>query len=128
MKNRNVVPLVLCCLFYVGNAFANVAFANVKAGPPAQITLLPALDTLGNSRVGDQLGGPDRGPLVFVANGQQEIDPTWFDPWPPNKTVVPVSRPQGDIPKNHRKTVSAPPVQHKTRARHFVKAGQKETR
>jgi hypothetical protein len=135
MKNLNLMPLVLCCLFYVGSAFANV-----KTDLPAQVTSPPvlngnhlalrglALGIQGNSCVEDQLGEPNRGPFVFVAYGQQETDPTWFDPWRPNQVGGDVSRKQADLHKNNRKAISMPPVRHKTPVRHFVKAEQKVTR
>ena len=128
MKNLNVL-LVLCCIFYVGTAFANT-----KRDLPAQVTSPHALNRnslpTGSQAPISCVGGQserNRCPLALVAYGQQETDPTWFDPWPSTKGVMRQSRRHGDGDKNHRKTVSTPPARHKTAARHFVKAGQKET-
>lgn len=39
--------------------------------------------------------------------GQQEVDPTWYDPWAsPNKVTAPPSRPQVAPPKQQAKIVS----------------------
>ena len=137
MKNCNLAPLVLCCLLYVG-----ISSASVKTDLPMQVTStyslnsisinLPlrgvALGTPGNSCVEDQSGEPKRCRLGFLASGQQETDPTWFDPWRPDKVVGGASRKQADVHKNDCKAISTPPVRHKTPARHFVKAERKETR
>ena len=41
---------------------------------------------------------------------QQEIDPTWYDPWPaPNKVTAPPSRPQAAKQKHQAKIVSTSP-------------------
>jgi hypothetical protein len=37
--------------------------------------------------------------------GQQEVDPTWYNPWP-NKTTAPSARPQVATHKNHATAVS----------------------
>ena len=44
---------------------------------------------------------------IVTAFAQQEVDPTWFDPWaPPASTVVAQAKPKA-AHKNHAKSVPA---------------------
>lgn len=46
--------------------------------------------------------------LLLPAYGQQEVDPTWYDPWAaPNTAVVPPSRPPAVVHTSHS---SQPPL------------------
>lgn len=130
MKNRNVVLFVLLgCFLLVGNAFAN--FPNC---PPPQVGMLHTFDGTHPTATGrvqhtqsnfcrvDQLGTPNRCGSVFMAYLQQEVDPTWFDPWTPSPAVAAAPHPQVAIHKDRRKTV----VERKTPVRHSVKAVQEK--
>jgi hypothetical protein len=136
MKNRNVVLfVVLGCFLLVGNAFANLPTC-----PPPQVRPLDSFDsnnstptrlvqdTHGNSCGANQLRGPNRCGPVFLAYRQQEVDPTWYDPWTPNKVVAPASHPQVAAHKNRRKTGSAPLVQRKTPVRQSSQEGLREAK
>jgi hypothetical protein len=132
MKTRNVVLFVVFACFFLVRS----GIANVRSCPPPQVRTLytfsrnnstltePVQDTHGNRCAVNQLGGPTAVGSVFLAYGQQEVDPTWFDPWAPSKVVAPASNSQVAAHKNRRRTGSAPLVERKTRVRHLVKAEQ----
>jgi len=132
MKNHNVQLLqVLCCLLCAGNAFANI-----KTTPSPQVTTFYTINgnhaTLTKSLYSpgcirfDPLGRPDRSEPVLQANGQQEVDPAWFDPWAPDKVAAPAAKRRVAAGTNHRKTDSAPSGQRKIPVRQ-VKAGSRDT-
>ena len=54
--------------------------------------------------------------LLVPAYGQQEIDPTWYDPWPAATKTTAQPRPakSADL-KNHRKVNAASVQQHKSK-------------
>jgi hypothetical protein len=57
---------------------------------------------------------------LLPAYGQQEVNPTWFDPWPgPNTVVAHSSQPRAAIRRHQRtvKSVSAAPGAGKLRAK-----------
>ena len=136
MKKRNVVLfVVLGCFLLVGNAFANLPNC-----PPPQVRPLDSFDgnsstptglvqdRLGNSCGVDQLRGSNRCGPVFLAYRQQEVDPTWYDPWTPNKVVAPASHPQAAAHNNRRKTGSASLVQHKATVPPFSQERRREAK
>jgi hypothetical protein len=52
--------------------------------------------------------------IVPAAYSQQEVDPTWYNPWPaPNRVVVQPSKPQTVTPKPKQKSNSASRGQRK---------------
>ena len=66
-------------------------------------------------------------PMLFVpAYGQQEIDPTWYDPWPAaTKTVAQPGPAKSADLKYHRKVNAASVQQHKSKPHaHASPAGQ----
>src|SRR5215469_121576 len=54
--------------------------------------------------------------LPRQANGQQETNPTWYDPWAPPNTVVHSVQPRRDRPQ-HERNVSASSSHHTARLR-----------
>lgn len=137
MKNRNVVLFVVLGWFLlVGNAFAN--FLNCPL-PQVRTTLYPfdgnhpiptglVQDTHYNFCGADPLRGSNRCGSVLLAYRQQEVDPTWFNPWAPDKAVAHASHPPVAAHKNRRKTGSAARVQRKPPVRQVSQASRGETK
>ncbi|MGB9074934.1 MAG: hypothetical protein WCC22_20025 [Terriglobales bacterium] len=135
MKNRHVVLfVVLGCFLLVGNAFANFPSSRppqVRAhytfdGNNSTPTGL-VQDTRGNFFGVDQSRVPNRCGSMFLAFRQQEVDPTWYDPWAP-KVVEQASHPHVAAHKNHLKTGSAPSVQRKSPVRQSSQEGRREAK
>jgi hypothetical protein len=56
--------------------------------------------------------------LMVPAYGQQEIDPTWYDPWPAaTKTAAQPTAAKAADSKNHRKVTAASVQQRKSKLR-----------
>jgi hypothetical protein len=58
--------------------------------------------------------------LLIPAYGQQEMDPTWYDPWPATKTAVQPAQTKSVAYKNHGKVNSASAEQPRNKSKKFV--------
>ena len=59
--------------------------------------------------------------LLLPAYGQQEVDPTWYDPWgPPHPVVVHASRPRATVHQRVVKSVASSKASPKARGKRLA--------
>jgi hypothetical protein len=60
--------------------------------------------------------------LMISAYGQQEMDPTWYDPWPGSKAAVQPAQAKAVAYKNQRKVNSASAEQPQNKSKKLAQA------